>query len=171
MFVDPCIIAQFIKKNPTRCNSVSKFIIQYLYEAQHVSGDTPPIIRSLKLPWFCIRERLLDVEVAGRWQRVCVCVCVCVCVYIYIYIYIYIYTHTHTDRVREAENRALRNAECRIYQGVLYYPNRMTFHGTRVNVISPPATIFRDLIHPLNSILCITLMAGVSPKSSDTCGK
>jgi len=27
------------------------FIIQYLYEAQHVSGDTPPIIRSLKLHW------------------------------------------------------------------------------------------------------------------------
>jgi len=24
------------------------FIIPYLYEAQHVSGDTPPIIRSLK---------------------------------------------------------------------------------------------------------------------------
>jgi IS1 family transposase len=24
-------------------------IIRYLYEAQHVSGDTPPIIRSLKL--------------------------------------------------------------------------------------------------------------------------
>jgi hypothetical protein len=39
----------FIQKNPTRCNSVSKFIISYLYEAQHVSGDTPPIIRSLKL--------------------------------------------------------------------------------------------------------------------------
>ena len=32
----------------TRCHSVSKFI-SYLYEAQHVSGDTPPIIRSLKL--------------------------------------------------------------------------------------------------------------------------
>jgi len=31
-----------------RCNSASKFI-PYLYEAQHVSGDTPPIIRSLKL--------------------------------------------------------------------------------------------------------------------------
>jgi hypothetical protein len=31
---------------------VSKFvIIQYLYDAQHVSGDTPPIIRSLKLHW------------------------------------------------------------------------------------------------------------------------
>ena len=27
------------------------FIIPYLYEAEHVSGDTPPIIRSLKLYW------------------------------------------------------------------------------------------------------------------------
>jgi hypothetical protein len=27
------------------------FIILYLYEAQHVSGNTPPIIRSLKLHW------------------------------------------------------------------------------------------------------------------------
>ena len=26
-------------------------IVLYLYEAQHVSGDTPPIIRSLKLHW------------------------------------------------------------------------------------------------------------------------
>ena len=26
-------------------------IIPYLYEVQHVSGDTPPIIRSLKLHW------------------------------------------------------------------------------------------------------------------------
>jgi len=25
MFVDPCIILQFLQKNPTRCNSVSKF--------------------------------------------------------------------------------------------------------------------------------------------------
>jgi len=36
-------------ENPTRCKSVSKFIISYLYGAQHVSGDTPPIIRSLKV--------------------------------------------------------------------------------------------------------------------------
>jgi len=50
-FVDPCIIVQFIKKNPTRCNNVSTFIIPYLYEVQHVLGDTPPIIRSLKLHW------------------------------------------------------------------------------------------------------------------------
>jgi hypothetical protein len=39
----------FTQKNPTRCNSVSKFIIPYLYKAQHVSGETPHIIRSLKL--------------------------------------------------------------------------------------------------------------------------
>ena len=44
-------ILLFMQKNPTRCNTVSKFIIPYLYEAQHVSGDTPPIIRSLKLHW------------------------------------------------------------------------------------------------------------------------
>jgi len=49
IFVDPCIIVQFIQKNPRRRNSVSTFIIPYLYEAQHVSDDTPPIIRSLKL--------------------------------------------------------------------------------------------------------------------------
>jgi len=27
------------------------FIIPYLYKAQHVPDDTPPIIRSLKLHW------------------------------------------------------------------------------------------------------------------------
>jgi hypothetical protein len=32
-----------------QCNKI--FIIPHLYEAQHVSGDTPPIIRSLKLHW------------------------------------------------------------------------------------------------------------------------
>ena len=46
-FVDPCIL----KKNPTRCNNVSNFIIPCLYGPQHVSGDTPPIIRSTKLHW------------------------------------------------------------------------------------------------------------------------
>jgi len=51
MFMDPCIVVQFIQKDPTRCKSVSKFIIPYLYEAQHVSGDMPPIVRSLKLHW------------------------------------------------------------------------------------------------------------------------
>jgi len=42
------ILHDFIQKNPTGCDSVSKFIIPYLYKAQHVSGETPPIIRSLK---------------------------------------------------------------------------------------------------------------------------
>jgi hypothetical protein len=51
MFVDPCIIVKFIQKYPTRCKIVSNFIIPCLCEAQHVSGDTRPIIRSLKLHW------------------------------------------------------------------------------------------------------------------------
>jgi len=45
------IVQAIHKENPTRCNNISNFIITYLYEAQHVSGDTPPIIRSLKLHW------------------------------------------------------------------------------------------------------------------------
>jgi len=69
-FVDPCIIVQFINKNPTRCNSVSNFIIPYLYEAQHISGDTPPIIRSLKLQW--------QPQVFHTWKVVCTCTCVVV---------------------------------------------------------------------------------------------
>ena len=64
-FVDPCIIVQFIKKNPTRFNNVSNFIIPYLYEAQHVSGDTPPIMKSLKLHWQFL--------VFHTWKVVCTC--------------------------------------------------------------------------------------------------
>jgi hypothetical protein len=32
MFVDPCVIVQFIQKNPTRWKNVSKFITPHLYE-------------------------------------------------------------------------------------------------------------------------------------------
>jgi len=40
---------------------VSKFIISYLYEGQHVLDDMPPIIRSLKLHWQpFVRGRSLD---------------------------------------------------------------------------------------------------------------
>jgi hypothetical protein len=40
------------EENPTRCNNVSTFLlIPYLSEAQHVSGDTLPFIRGLKLHW------------------------------------------------------------------------------------------------------------------------
>ena len=45
-FVDPCIVVQFIKKNQQDATVYQNFIIPYLYEAQHVSGDTPPIVRS-----------------------------------------------------------------------------------------------------------------------------
>jgi len=47
-------------------------VISYLYEAQHVPGDTPPIIRSLKLHsslWFCIiLWKVVGGVVAGRCQ-------------------------------------------------------------------------------------------------------
>jgi len=50
------------------------FIIPYLYEAQHVSSDTPPIIRSLKLHWqplvFHTWEAVGRVD-GGRCQAQC----------------------------------------------------------------------------------------------------
>jgi hypothetical protein len=52
MLVDPCIIVQFIKKIQQDATVYQTFfVLPYLYEAQHVSCDTPPIIRSLKLHW------------------------------------------------------------------------------------------------------------------------
>ena len=45
------------------------FIIPYLYEAQDVSGDTPPIIRSLKLYWqplVCHTWKVVGRLVGGR---------------------------------------------------------------------------------------------------------
>jgi hypothetical protein len=42
---------QFIKKIQQDATMYQNFIILYLYEIEHVSGDTPPIIRSLKLHW------------------------------------------------------------------------------------------------------------------------
>jgi hypothetical protein len=45
------------------------FIVLYLYEAQHVSGDTPPIIRSLKLHWQPLVFHMWKVvgRVVGGW--------------------------------------------------------------------------------------------------------
>ena len=68
MFVDPCIIVKVIQKNPTRCTSVSTFIIPYLYDAQHVSGDTPPIIRS---PKTVLAASGLHNAVEGCWTCGC----------------------------------------------------------------------------------------------------
>jgi len=48
MFVDPYIIVKSTKKIQQDATVYQNFI-SYLYEAQHVSGDTPPIIMSLKL--------------------------------------------------------------------------------------------------------------------------
>jgi hypothetical protein len=39
------------KKSNKMQKRIKIFIIPYLYEAQHVSGDTPPIFRSIKLHW------------------------------------------------------------------------------------------------------------------------
>ena len=47
------------------------FIIPYLYEAQHVLGDTPPIIRSLKLHWQPLvfhMSKVVGGVVGGRCQ-------------------------------------------------------------------------------------------------------
>jgi len=42
---------QFINKIQQDATMYQKFVIAYLYESQHVSGDTPPNIGSLKLYW------------------------------------------------------------------------------------------------------------------------
>jgi hypothetical protein len=57
-------VCPFIKKIQQDATMYQNFIIPDLYEAQHVSGDTPPIIRSLKLHWQPLAfhsGRLLDV--------------------------------------------------------------------------------------------------------------
>jgi hypothetical protein len=60
------------KKNPTRCNNVPNFIIPCLSEAQHVLGDTQPIIRSLKLHWHPLvfyTWKVVGHVVGGRVQQ------------------------------------------------------------------------------------------------------
>jgi hypothetical protein len=50
---------------------IKNFFIPYLFEAQHVSGDTPPIIRSLKLHWQPLdfhTWKVVGRVVAGRCQ-------------------------------------------------------------------------------------------------------
>jgi hypothetical protein len=50
------------------------FIIPYLYEAQHVSGDTSPIIRSIKQHWQPLVFHMWRVDGrvdGGRCQALC----------------------------------------------------------------------------------------------------
>jgi hypothetical protein len=63
-------------------------IIPHLYEAQHVSGDTPPIIRSLKLNWQPLDFHTWKVvgrvdggrcQVQCAWYSVPVTVCLAQC--------------------------------------------------------------------------------------------
>ena len=51
------------------------FIIPYLYEAHHVSGDTPPIIRSLKLHWKPLVFHTWKVVWACSWWTLSGTVC------------------------------------------------------------------------------------------------
>jgi hypothetical protein len=75
MFVDLCIVLQFIKKNQQDAPMYQIFIIPCLYEAQRVSGDTPPSIRSPKLHWqplvFHTRKVVGRVD-GGRCEAQCV---------------------------------------------------------------------------------------------------
>jgi hypothetical protein len=61
----------FIQKIQQDATMYQNFIIPYLYEAQHVSGDTPPIIRSLKLhsqPLVLHTWKVVGSAVGGRCQ-------------------------------------------------------------------------------------------------------
>ena len=47
------------------------FLIPYLYEAQHASGDTPPILKSLKVHWQPLvfhTRKVVGRVVGGRCQ-------------------------------------------------------------------------------------------------------
>jgi hypothetical protein len=43
------LASSILTEKPNKMQQCIKIFIIYLNEAQHVSGDTPPIIRSLKL--------------------------------------------------------------------------------------------------------------------------
>jgi hypothetical protein len=59
---------------------IKNFIIPYLYEAQHVLGNTLPIIRSLKLHWQPLVFHTWKVVGCVVVFLLFMCVCVCVCI-------------------------------------------------------------------------------------------
>jgi hypothetical protein len=59
------------EKSTQDATMYQNFIIPYLYDSQHVSGDTPPIIRSLKLHWQPLvfhKWKVVGRVVGGRCQ-------------------------------------------------------------------------------------------------------
>jgi hypothetical protein len=64
----------FHKEKSNKMQQCIKILLFHLYEAQHVSGDTPPIIRSLKMNWkpldFHTWEIVGRVD-SGRFQSHC----------------------------------------------------------------------------------------------------
>ena len=61
------------EKSNKEQHCIKIFIIPYLHEAQHVSGHTPPIIRSLKLHWQPLvfhTWKVVECVVGGRCQAV-----------------------------------------------------------------------------------------------------
>jgi len=69
MFVDPCIIVQFLQGKPNKMQQCIKILLSLiLNEAQHVLGDTPPIIRSLKL-----HKQPLVLHNTVEGCRTCIC--------------------------------------------------------------------------------------------------
>jgi len=67
-----CAVSQSHKNTPIQQDpTVYQNFISYLYEAQNVSGDTPPIIRNLKLHWQPLvfhTWKIFGRVVAGRCQ-------------------------------------------------------------------------------------------------------
>jgi hypothetical protein len=68
------LITNHKEKSNKMQQCIKNFIIPYLYETQHVSGDTPTIIRSLKLHWQPLvfyTWKVIGRVVGGRCQAHC----------------------------------------------------------------------------------------------------
>jgi hypothetical protein len=65
----PTLVTQFIKKIQRDATVYQNFIIPYLYKAKHVSGYTPPSIRSLKLHWQPLDFHMWKVVWTRSWWK------------------------------------------------------------------------------------------------------
>ena len=68
IFMDPCIIVQFTKKNPTRCNSVSEFYytvpdnVHQLHVQQPTTYEKPEVASAVLGSWWWVVCRPNHVE-------------------------------------------------------------------------------------------------------------